>query len=62
VLVEERDEFDDDFDEEVGPRRPAPAPEAMGRGRTVPTSQRPVGRSSASGRQQPTRQPRSKRK
>jgi preprotein translocase subunit SecF len=62
VLVEERDEFDDDFDEEVGPRRPTPAPEAMGRGRTVPTSQRPVGRSSASGRRQPTRQPKSKRK
>jgi preprotein translocase subunit SecF len=64
VLVEERDEFDDEFDvpDDDAPRRPAPEPEAMGRGRTVPTPQRPVGRSSSSGRQQPTRQPRSKRK
>ena len=61
VLVEERDDFDD-YDDDVTPGRPAPAPEAMGRGRTVPTSQRPVGQSSASGRQQPTRQPKSKRK
>jgi preprotein translocase subunit SecF len=65
VLVEERDEFDDgleETDEDVAPRRPARQPEAMGRGRTAPTPQRPVGQSSASGRQQPTRQPRSKRK
>ena len=65
VLVEERDEFDDELDGPAGgvaPRRPAPEPEAMGRGRTAPTQQRPVGRSSSSGRQQPTRQPRSKRK
>jgi preprotein translocase subunit SecF len=63
VLVEERD-FDDDLDDsdDQTPRRPGPDPEAMGRGRTVPTPQRPVGRSSSSGRQQPTRQPRSKRK
>jgi preprotein translocase subunit SecF len=61
-MVEERDEFDDGLDEPVAPRRPAPDPEAMGRGRTVPTPQRPVGKSSSSGRQQPTRQPRSKRK
>jgi preprotein translocase subunit SecF len=62
VLVEERDEFDDELDGPDVPRRPAPGPEAMGRGRTVPTSQRPVGQSPASGRQQPTRQPKSKRK
>jgi preprotein translocase subunit SecF len=66
VAVQERNPFEDDdldFDEadDVTPP-PAPAPEAMGRGRTVPTPQRPVGRSSSSGRQQPTRQPRSKRK
>src|SRR5262245_27825403 len=53
VLVEERDEYDD-LDEDTPPR-PAAEPEAMGKGRTVPTPQRPVGRSSASGRQQPTR-------
>jgi preprotein translocase subunit SecF len=59
VLVEDQD-FDeyDDFDEP----RPSGSPGAMGRGRTVPTTQRPVGQSRASGRQQPTRQPRSKRK
>ncbi len=39
-----------------------PTPEAMGRGRTAPTTPRPVGESPAAGRQQPTRQPRSKRK
>jgi preprotein translocase subunit SecF len=55
------DEFEG-YDEEAPPRRPSPAPEAMGRGRTVPTSQRQVGQSSSSGRRQPTRQPRSKRK
>ena len=42
------------------PRRPARA-EASGRGRVAPPPQRPVAPSSASGRQQPTRQPRSKR-
>ncbi len=52
---------DDDYDEDDVPR-PGASPEAMGRGRTVPTTQRPVGQSPASGRQQPTRQPRSKRK
>ncbi len=63
VLVEDRDAFDDldDYDENATPR-PSAAPEAMGRGRTAPASQRPVGESSASRRQQPTRQPRSKRK
>jgi preprotein translocase subunit SecF len=65
VLVEDRDDLDDlddldDYDDDAP--RPGTSPEAMGRGRTVPSPQRPVGRSSASGRQQPTRQPRSKRK
>ena len=41
----------------VGPSRPVPT----GRGRVVPQPQRPVGPSTAAGRQQPTRQPRSKR-
>jgi preprotein translocase subunit SecF len=36
-------------------------PEALGRGRTAPTPSRPVGRSAASGRVQPSRQPKSKR-
>jgi preprotein translocase subunit SecF len=62
VMVEDRDDYDelDDYDQDVAP--PRSEPEAMGRGRTAPTSQRPVGQSSASRRQQPTRQPRSKRK
>jgi preprotein translocase subunit SecF len=37
------------------------APEAVGRGRVTPTPSRPLGTSSASGRQQPSRQPKSKR-
>ena len=37
------------------------APEAMGRGRVVPHTDRPVQPSAASGRQQPTRQSKSKR-
>ena len=67
VLVEDRDDDLDDYDddgeehEEHAPR-PSSTPEVTGRGRTVPTTQRPVGQSPASGRQQPTRQPRSKRK
>ena len=52
----------DDYDDEDAVRRPSASTEAMGRGRTAPTSPRPVGESRASGRQQPTRQPRSKRK
>ena len=43
------------------PAAPARAPEASGRGRVAPTPQRPVQKSAASGRQQPTRQSRSKR-
>ncbi len=63
LLVEDPDDldYDEDEDDDVpGPGRAAP--EATGRGRTVPTTPRPVGQSRASGRQQPTRQPRSKRK
>jgi preprotein translocase subunit SecF len=37
------------------------SPEAMGRGRVVPPASRPVQRSAASGRNQPSRQPKSKR-
>ncbi len=65
VLVEDPDDdLDDDYDEDDGVHasRPSSTPEVTGRGRTVPTPQRPVGQSPASGRQQPTRQPRSKRK
>jgi preprotein translocase subunit SecF len=66
VLLEDldNDPADDleDYDDEPVTPRSSPDPEAMGRGRTVPAPQRPVGRSSSSGRQQPTRQSRSKRK
>jgi preprotein translocase subunit SecF len=43
------------------PVREQRAPEAMGRGRNVPEPNRPVQQSGSSGRQQPSRQPRSKR-
>jgi preprotein translocase subunit SecF len=43
------------------PAAPPRTPEASGRGRVAPTPQRPVQKSAASGRQQPTRQSRSKR-
>ncbi len=43
------------------PTAPARAPEASGRGRVAPSAQRPVQKSAASGRQQPSRQSRSKR-
>ncbi len=43
--------------EVTAPPRPVPT----GRGRVVPQTTRPVGQSSAAGRSQPTRQPRSKR-
>jgi len=44
-----------------GGSRPVPNTDASGRGRVVPQPSRPVGQSPASGRQQPTRKPRSKR-
>ncbi len=59
---------DDDEDEPASARQSEPPPvapardaEASGRGRVVPSTQRPVQPSSASGRQQPSRQSRSKR-
>ncbi len=57
---------DDDAGDPTDPDRPAPGtpprrPEATGRGRVAPPSRGPLGQSGASGRQQPTRQPRSKR-
>jgi preprotein translocase subunit SecF len=58
LLVDDDDFEDDDFDDDPSG---GAAPEATGRGRVVPTTQRPVGPSPASGRAQPTRQPRSKR-
>jgi len=45
----------------AAPTAPPRAPEASGRGRVAPSPQRPVQKSAASGRQQPSRQPRSKR-
>jgi preprotein translocase subunit SecF len=45
----------------AAPTAPPRAPEASGRGRVAPSTQRPVQKSAASGRQQPSRQPRSKR-
>ena len=59
VLVEDHDDFDEDDYDDDAPRDDAGG--AMGRGRVVPTTPRPVAPSRASGRQQPTRQPRSKR-
>jgi preprotein translocase subunit SecF len=60
VLVDgDLDEQDDAYDERPATQR---APEATGRGRTLPTSEREVRQSGASGRQQPTRTTRSKRK
>jgi preprotein translocase subunit SecF len=65
LLVENDDDLDydedDDYDETHAPQ-PSSTSEVTGRGRVVPTTQRPVGQSPAAGRQQPTRQPRSKRK
>jgi preprotein translocase subunit SecF len=62
-VVDPDAEPDDDLveDDEVEPAPRAGATDAMGRGRVVPTTQRPVGPSRAAGRAQPTRQPRSKR-
>ena len=52
----------DDDEHEVAATAPAPAPPVpTGRGRVVPQQHKPVNPSSAAGRAQPTRQPRSKR-
>jgi preprotein translocase subunit SecF len=62
-------DLDDPDDEELleddGPVSESTAPrrsDAVGRGRTAPTPRRPVGESRSSGRQQPSRQPKSQRK
>jgi preprotein translocase subunit SecF len=60
VAVDDDEDRDGDGDDTT-PVTGRVAPEAVGRGRTVPTTPRPVGNSSASGRQQPSRQPKSKR-
>jgi len=64
MAVHDEPGVDDDQDEDApasgGPGAPR-APEAMGRGRIAPAPTRPVEQSAASGRQQPTRQSRSKR-
>ena len=44
-----------------GGNRPQPNTDASGRGRVVPQSRKPLGQSSASGRTQPSRKPKSKR-
>lgn len=49
-----------DVDEEVG-NTSSVSDEALGKGRVAPTTTRPVSQSSSAGRQQPTRQSRSKR-
>jgi preprotein translocase subunit SecF len=65
MAVQTGDDDDDGLDDEeheVAATAPAPAPPVpMGRGRVVPQQHKPVNPSSAAGRAQPTRQPRSKR-
>jgi preprotein translocase subunit SecF len=65
MAVQAGDDDDDGLDDEeheVAATAPAPAPPVpMGRGRVVPQQHKPVNPSSAAGRAQPTRQPRSKR-
>ena len=62
---EETDEADEVLEEDAPVSGPAPSrrpqPGATGRGRTVPESRRPVQESRSSGRQQPSRQSKSKR-
>jgi preprotein translocase subunit SecF len=65
MAVQTGDDDDDGLDDEeheVAATAPSPAPPVpMGRGRVVPQQHKPVNPSSAAGRAQPTRQPRSKR-
>ena len=60
-LSAELDEDDDPEPLDTGGQAPPRAAEAVARGRVAPTPARPVGNSSAAGRQQPSRQPKSKR-
>ena len=59
--VSDEPEVDAPVSRPVSPTGEARAPEAAGRGRVAPQAHGPVRPSSAAGRQQPTRQPRSKR-
>ncbi len=65
--VHDEPDLDDEQVEDAPVAGGAPAareprsPEAMGRGRVAPQPTRPVRPSAASGRQQPSRQPKSKR-
>jgi preprotein translocase subunit SecF len=53
--------LEDEDDVSPAPVSTPRAPEALGRGRVAPTQARPMGASPAAGRQQPSRQPKSKR-
>jgi preprotein translocase subunit SecF len=61
VAAREPDVGDEGENLDVTPGSAVRASEALGRGRTAPAPTRPVGNSAASGRQQPSRQPKSKR-
>jgi preprotein translocase subunit SecF len=62
-VVDEPDDeaFDDEGQPETRPTAPPRAVEASDRGRVAPTARKPVRQSNAAGRQQPVRQPKSKR-
>ncbi|MBM0123192.1 protein translocase subunit SecF [Pimelobacter simplex] len=55
------DEFEIEVEDAPAPRRGTPSTDAVGKGRVVPTSSRPVNESGSAGRKQPVRQARSKR-
>lgn len=61
VRIEDDDSFRAGVDEDDETETATSRATASGRGRTVPEQHRPVGKSDAAGRQQPVRQPRSKR-
>jgi preprotein translocase subunit SecF len=60
-VTDEPDEDDELMEGAPVAGRTPRAPEAMGRGRIVPQATRPVQKSPSAGRQQPTRQSKSKR-
>ncbi|MBJ7359427.1 protein translocase subunit SecF [Nocardioides sp.] len=63
-VLDEPDDLPEGLEDDDEPEtRPTPtrASEAVGRGRVAPAPARPVGNSPAAGRQQPSRQPKSKR-